>query len=526
MANEAKKTGKSRFGEILLEYGIITQEQLKKALRRQLQVGGHIGSILEEMGFLDEDSLLSFLSKQLNLSPVNLFEMKISANILRLIPYDKVKHLRVLPISESGSKVTLAMVQPNDLGAIQDVEFAIGRRIEPVITPCHQMDKAIAYFDKTGYGKKDFIGEILKTETVSVQPRAVEMRSLVRDVLESNATDLHITAGVPPSIRVDSELKRLSMPSMTPQQIEDIAFNVLTQKQREVFERDNEIDLAVTFPDTGRFRVNIYKQRNSISISARFIIEEMPTLKKLLLPGWLNDYAMKTQGLILITGPSGHGKTTTMTALIDIINSQRKCNIITIEDPIEYLHKHKKSNINQREIGVDTESFAVGLKHVFRQNPDVIVIGEMRDPESIAIALTAAETGHLVLSTMHSLNSTSAINRIIDIFPGNQQHQVRMQFADSFLFVLSQRLVQKKGGKGLIVACESLLNTNRTRMLIRDNKTHTIRSLMQVGSDDFSSIDTSLARLCIEGKITEEAGLKYSDNSKFYLEMVKAKQLS
>ena len=210
-----------------------------------------------------------------------------------------------------------------------------------------------------------------------------------------------------------------------------------------------------------------------------------------------------------------------MASLIDIINTNRRSNLITIEDPIEYFHKHKKSNINQREIGEDTESFAVGLRHIFRQNPDVIVIGEMRDYESISIALTAAETGHLVLSTMHTLNTTTAIDRIIDIFPGNQQNQVRLQFADAFLLVIAQRLIPRKGGKGLVVAIEKLVNTHRIRNLIRESKTHSIRTVLQASVDDFMSIDHDLARLCLDNEISFEDGLKHADNQQYYQDLVK-----
>lgn len=521
MGKEKGKNSKSRFGEILLEYGIITHEQLKKALRRQAQIGGHIGSILEEMGYLDEDSLLSFLSKQLNISPVNLLEVKIPPGVLNLLPFEKVKTFKVLPIKETGSRVTLAMANPNDINAIQDVEFALGRRVEPVIVPFYQIEKVIAYFEKEGYGNKTFEGGVLKAKITTVEAKTPDVYSLLKQVLDYKATDLHITAGVPPSLRIDNDIKRLSMPAVTPEQVKELAFGVLTREQREHFEREKEIDFAISLPDKGRFRVNIYQQRNSVSFAARLIVEDIPSIDKLFLPKWITDFALRTQGFILITGPSGHGKTTTAAALVDVINSKRKCNIVTLEDPIEYLHRHKKSNVNQREIGVDTESFAKGVKHIFRQNPDVIVIGEMRDPESIAIALTAAETGHLVISTLHSLNATTAIDRIIDIFPGNQQHQVRLQFADSFLLVFSQRLVPKKEGEGRILAHEKMINTYRVRHLIREGKTNSIRSLMQVMSEDVMSIDRSLATLYIDGKIKLEDGLKFADNATYYQELVK-----
>ncbi len=519
MANAEKKKSKLRFGEILLESGVITQEQLKKALRRQIQVGGYIGSILEEMGYLDEDSLLNFLSKQLSTSSLSLFETKIEPDMLNLLPFNKVKTFMVLPVKEDGGKVTLAMTNPNDIEAIQDIEFALGRGIEPVVVPFFQMERALAFFEKKGYGNRLFEGELLRKRISTLETRLPSIVTLLRFVLDYKATDLHLSAGVPPSVRIDNEMKRLSLPAMTPEQLKEIAYEALTEDQQKIFERYKEIDFAISIPDVGRFRVNIYKQRTSVSLAARVIIEDIPSLKELLIPEWLADFVLKPHGFILIVGPTGHGKTTTMAALINIINSNRKCNIVTLEDPIEYLHKHKKSNVNQREIGVDTDSFAMGLKHVFRQDPDVIVIGEMRDPESIAIALTAAETGHMVISTLHTQNTTTAVDRIIDVFPEHQQQQVRLQFADSFLLVFAQRLVPKKTGQGRVLAYEKMATSYRIRNLIREGKGHGIRSLMQVSAEDITAIDFSLARLYLDGKIKFEDGLKFADNPAYYQEL-------
>ena len=211
----------------------------------------------------------------------------------------------------------------------------------------------------------------------------------------------------------------------------------------------------MTYPEIGRLRVNLYRQRNSISITLRHITDILPSLEELNLPEWIKEYVLMPQGLIIISGPAGHGKTTTLAAIVDIINTNRKCNIITLEDPIEYLHKHNKSNVNQREIGIDTESFYEGLKHIFRQDPDVIVVGELRDPESFAIALQAADTGHLVLTTVHSNITTSTIERVINIFPSDQQNIIRTRLADNLLFVLAQRLVPMEKGDSRVLALKN-----------------------------------------------------------------------
>jgi twitching motility protein PilT len=521
MVVEKGKAIKLRFGEILLEYGVVTREQLKKALDWQVHVGGRVGSILKEMGYLDDDSLLNFLSKQFNISYVNLFESKVPPGILKLLPFEKVKSFHALPIRETGTNITLAMVNPNDINAIQEVEFALGRRVEPSVVPFYQMEKAIRYFEEEGYGNKEFDGSILKDRVVTIETKAPSVYSLLKLVVEHKATELHLAVGVPPGIRIDNEIKRLPLPNVTSEQMIEFIQEVLTQEQKETFARQKEIDFALSIPHTGRFRINIYKQRNSISLTARFIIENIPSIKDLGLPEWIRDYALKTRGLMLITGPSGHGKTTTMAAIVDLINSNRRCNIVTIEDPIEYLHRHKKSNVNQREVGVDTDSFSTALRHIFRQNPDVIVIGDLRDTESISVALTAVERGYLVIGTMHSQNTTTAIERIVNIFPEHQQPQVRMQFAETFLIIFAQRLIPgKKGGR--ILAYEKITNSSRIRNLIREGKIFNIRSLMQAASNDVTSLDHSLARLYLNGEITFEDGLRFADNPSFYQDLIKS----
>jgi twitching motility protein PilT len=227
------------------------------------------------------------------------------------------------------------------------------------------------------------------------------------------------------------------------------------------------------------------------------------------------------QGLILVTGPNGHGKSTTLAYLVEYINRSRKANIITIEDPIEYTYRHKLANVNQREVGADTHSFAEGLKHIFRQNPDVIVIGELRDPESFEIAITAAGTGHLVLGTMHSLSATTAVDRILDMFPGEQQNQVRTQLAESLLLVLSQRLVKRAGGVGRVLALEKMGTSIRVRNAIREGKVHQLRGLMQAKGEEFENLDESLAGLVVSGKAKQDEALKWADNASYFTELVR-----
>jgi twitching motility protein PilT len=265
--------------------------------------------------------------------------------------------------------------------------------------------------------------------------------------------------------------------------------------------------LAVSFKNIGRFRVNIYRQRNSISIAMRPIRDGIPTFEELNLPVWLKEFAFKPQGLILVSGPAGHGKTTTLNALIDVINNTQQRNIISLEDPIEVMHNHKKSNINQREVGTGTKSFASGLRTVFRQSPDVIVVGEMRDKETFEIGLQAADTGHLVMSSVHASSSTSIFDRVINMFEPHMQPLIRTKLADCLQLVLSQRLIPLKKGEGRILALEKLINSYRVKKFIKDSTTNRIRSQMQAGTEEFESIDMAIAKLYQRGLITFNDGL-------------------
>lgn len=511
---------KQQLGELLVEYGLIDSNQLKAALRRQAQVGGQIGSILVEMGFITTDDMLNFLSKQLGVPSANLFKLDVSPEILKLLPIEKIKTMKILPLSLSGDSITLAMVNPRDMMALRDIEFSIGRKVQPVVVPAWQMEAAIkSLVTHPGSG---LIGEIVEEEAQKTGvKKAPELLSLLKYLVDSPAPDMLLTAGVPPSLKISNDLKRANMASLIPADCEIYARELLSEQNWEKFIQKGDIDLAKTYPEIGRFRINLYRQRGSISITIRRIKDTLPTLTELNLPDWIKDFALIPQGLIIISGPVGHGKTTSLAAIVDIINTNRKCNIVTLEDPIEYLHKHKKSNVNQREVGLDTESFYEGLKHVFRQDPDVIVVGEMRDADSFAIALQAADTGHLVLSTLSASSTSSTIERVINMFPPHQQGLIRTRIADNLLFVLGQRLIPMKSGEGRVLAYEKMINSYSIKNLIREGKTHQIKSQMLSGSEEFSSLESSLAKLYLSGLIKFEDGLLYSENKQFYTSITK-----
>ncbi len=348
---------------------------------------------------------------------INLTKVEVPAAMQRLVKMETVRLRRLLPIGFEGKRLVVGMVDPTDLSALSEVEFQSGHSNKPVILSASQFEQALAFFQTNGYGDVTLKFERRRRPARNV-PVESNLASMLTLLLSWKGQDLHLSAGAIPSIRVDNEIRRLNLPVLKPAEIEQMICAILTPEQRRSFQENLELDFAFSLHGVGRFRCNLYRQRNSIAFTARHVSEYVPSAADLGLPDFLREFALKNQGLILVTGPNGHGKSTTLAWLVDTINRERKANIITIEDPVEFTHQHKNSNVNQREVGTDTLSFADGLRHIFRQNPDVIVIGELRDYESISIALTAAETGHLVLGTLHSMNATAAVDRIIDSFPG------------------------------------------------------------------------------------------------------------
>lgn len=352
--------------------------------------------------------------------------------------------------------------------------------------------------------------------------KILNMKRLLHSAVANDASDLLITAGSPPYVRVNGEIRALDAEILSANDTKRILFGILNQKQRETFEEKRELDFAISVnikrshgEDAGvesiyRFRVNSFFQRGNVAVAVRVIPKKIPGPIELGLPKILIDLAQKRQGLILMTGPTGHGKSTTLACLIDIINSTRSCHIITVEDPIEYVHTNKKAVVEQRELHSDTLSFSNALKYVLRQDPDVILVGEMRDPETIAAALTAAETGHLVFATLHTNDCAQSVDRIIDSFPAHQQNQIRMQLAGSILGIISQRLLPKKDGKTRVAAFEVLVGSSAVKALIREGKTHLINSTIEMSAKDgMITMEKSLRELYEKNIISRKDAMAY-----------------
>jgi twitching motility protein PilT len=332
-----------------------------------------------------------------------------------------------------------------------------------------------------------------------------DFADVLMQVTQRNASDLHLTAGSPPMIRTHGKLHALDFEPLTPQTTREVIYSILTNDQRQRLETDWQIDLAYSIPGKARFRVNAYFQRAALSAAFRLIPSEMPKLSDLGLPRALDDFTKKPRGFVLVTGPTGSGKSTTLAAMLDQINDTRQEHILTIEDPIEFLHRHKKCIVNQRELGADAQSFALGLKAALRQDPDVILVGEMRDLETISTALTAAETGHLVFATLHTQDTAQTVDRIVDVFPADQQQQVRVQLSVSLQGIVTQQLLPRADGQGRTAATEVLVPTPAVRNLIREGKTHQIYSTLQTGAQfGMQTMDASMAALVRDQKITRE----------------------
>lgn len=336
---------------------------------------------------------------------------------------------------------------------------------------------------------------------------------LITEAIEKRASDMHLTTGIPPTIRVDGALVPMSDEKCSPEDVRMVATAIMNQDELDTLTEKGEVDFAYSLPGAGRFRINVFKQRGTVAIAARILNPSIPNAKSLGIPDAVTQMCDKRRGLVLVTGPTGSGKSTTLACLLDIINERHNHHIITMEDPIEYLHHHKKSVVNQREMGSDSKNYASALRAALREDPDVMLVGEMRDLETISTAITAAETGHLVFSTLHTIGAANTIDRIIDVFPPYQQQQVRTQLADVLECVVSQQLVPKAHEKGRVAAMEIMISNSAIRNHIREAKTFQISSVIQTNRKaGMITMDDALLSLYQTGEISDEAALSYAQD--------------
>lgn len=340
-----------------------------------------------------------------------------------------------------------------------------------------------------------------------------DIEEILKAAKEAGASDVHLTVGIPPKMRVNGKLTAMNYPKMLPADTLEVVLSVMNEAQRDKFEERGEYDMSFSIPEIGRYRVNAYKQRGSAALAFRLVGTKVPSPEELGIPETVMDLYRKKRGLVLVTGPTGSGKSTTLAAIIDKINNNREAHVITLEDPIEFLHQHKMSIVNQREIGLDSRNYASALRAALREDPDVILAGEMRDFETISVALTAAETGHLVLSALHTSGAASTVERVIDVFPPHQQHQVRVQLASVIEAVISQQLIPTADGTSRAAAFEVLHANQAVRNLIREAKAHQLPSIMQTNrKTGMITMDEAIQQLYENGRISREVAIQFAQD--------------
>jgi twitching motility protein PilT len=541
-----------QLSDVLLEQGLVTAEQLDQATQEEAKTGKSSWKILLERGAVTERDLVRARAEQIGMQFVDVAQVQPTPAAVALVPEEMARRQMVMPVAAEEAVLVLAMADPRNHLAVDEVAQASGKQVAPVAAYRQDLSAAIervyagpgpapaapAASDQdevaadlgiappddgppAAPGTGSFTGDdIPMVEAAPPAPSAAvadedaekepNLADFLIAVIEGDGSDLHLTTGLPPMIRIYGELRPLAgYRKLLPKDLQEIVYSMLTQKQRERFEEELELDISYSLPGRARFRVNVYQQRDALGMVMRLIPFEIKNLDDLGIPAAVKEFAALKRGMVLVTGITGSGKSTTLAGLVDIVNSERRDHIMTVEDPIEFLHRHKKSIVNQREVGTDTHSFASALKHVLRQDPDVILVGELRDLETISTALTAAETGHLVFATLHTQDAPQSVDRIIDVFPPHQQEQIRIMLAGSLAGVVSQQLVPRANGKGRAVAVELMVTTPGIKNLIREGKTHQIYTSLQAGGQyGMQVMDQHLAELVKKGTITYEAALE------------------
>jgi twitching motility protein PilT len=529
-----------QLSDVLLEQGLITAEQLDLAAQEETRTGKSAWKVLLERGVVTERDLVRARAEQIGMQFVDVSALEPGADVVALVPAELAQRQLVLPVAAEDNVLVLAMADPRNHLAVDEVAQSSGKQVAPVAAYRQDLAPAIrrvygadssaapaapgvdapAEPPPPGPATKSFTADDMPMVEAAPPPapevevgeenREPSLADFLMAVIEGNGSDLHLTTGLPPMIRVFGDLKPLTgYRKLLAKDLQEIVYSMLTQKQRERFEEDLELDISYSLPGKARFRVNVFQQRDALGTVMRLIPFEIKNLDDLGIPAAVKEFARLKRGMVLVTGITGSGKSTTLAGLVDIVNSDRRDHIMTVEDPIEFLHRHKRSIVNQREVGTDTHSFAGALKHVLRQDPDVILVGELRDLETISTALTAAETGHLVFATLHTQDAPQSVDRIIDVFPPHQQEQIRIMLAGSLAGVVSQQLVPRADGKGRTVAVELMITTPAIKNLIREGKTHQIYTSLQAGGQyGMQVMDQHLAELMKKGVITYEAALE------------------
>ncbi len=523
----------SELGQVLLDRGVVSDSELLAAQQQQADNGGSLGKAVVDLGYATDIQIVRAVASMVGYPFADMSPGSISPEAAALLPREDAVSLEALPIAfEEGNEVVVALADPGNVDALQKISTLTGMAAVPALAVRRDLLEAIDHLTESlpdatpgGAGSGSGSEQDAAPDEIAVDERTpdllrfeeesvVDLDMVLGQLLKRGGSDVHLTAGLPPMLRVNGELQPLDeFEVLTPPEIQKVLYSILTQRQREAFENELELDLSYQVPHQARFRVNMYQQRGSMGAVMRVIPFDIKSIDELGIPSQVTNFAYLPRGFVLVTGPTGSGKSTTLASLIDVINRERPSHIMTVEDPIEFLHQHKRSIVNQRELGTDTHTFAAALKHVLRQDPDVILVGELRDLETIQVALTAAETGHLVFGTLHTQDAPQTVDRMIDVFPPHQQEQIRVMLGGALQGVVCQQLLKTTDGTGRVAACEVMVATSAIKNLIREGKTHQMYSSLQAGKQyGMVTMDQSLAALVQRGAVTYDAALEKCSN--------------
>ena len=506
-------------GQTLVDQRLVSSADVARAMGEGEVSGVHPARVLLGTGDLDPVQVLRAAAGNLSLEFVDPDTCPPDPDALAQLDAAVAVAKGALPVRwvrrEGGDALVVALADPLNRAKVALLAAEAGCPVIPALAPSRPLSAAVARaYANHAAGAPPASEARLGEAPPEGEEVEYHLNQLLEVVLDTGSSDLHLAAGSPPMMRLDGEIQPIpGYAKLQSGPLRSLIFGILSSKQREQLEEHQELDCSHPVAGKGRFRVNVFYQRGSVGAVLRAIPEQASSLEKLGMPPVVAEFADMPRGLVLVTGATGMGKSTTLAALVDLINTTRPVHILTVEDPIEYMHRHKTAIVNQREVGSDTPSFASALRHALRQDPDVILVGELRDLETMATALTAAETGHLVFATLHTQDAPGSVERMIDVFPPHQQQQVRVQLAGSLIGVVSQQLLPMVSGHGRVAAVEVLVVTPAIRNLIREGKVHQIRSALQAGGKyGMQTMEQSLARLVKAGKVSMNVALDRASN--------------
>ncbi len=521
-----------QLAKLLERSKILPPEVLEGLLAKAKTLQEWLGEVAVDDRLLTYTEIAHAIAMDMKLQFLELRQMMPpERRVLERLPSETCKNYGLVPIGSDGESLHIATSNPLDEGGLVVIRTLINCKIVLRVAPLDEIRSAIdRWYNASGLAgmpaaapqaqrqaPRDVFAPIITDD----KAEELMLDQLLLQMMDTRGSDLHLAVGSPPMVRVDGELRPLPFPNMSPRAIQTMCYALLTDVQITTFERHWELDFAYSLPGVSRFRVNYHRQRGSMGAVFRTIPMEIPTLDKLNLPLVVREFTNRPRGLVLVTGPTGSGKSTTLAAMVEEINRTQRTHIVTIEDPVEFLFSNKLSVITQREVGSDTEGFGTALRHVLRQDPDVILVGEMRDLETIATAVSAAETGHLVFATLHTTSAAQTVERIIDVFPPHQQEQIRSQLSNVLEGIVCQTLLPNLDGRGRSCAQEILVCTAAIRTLIRDGKAHQITSVIQASAKyGMQTLDQALKTLVLNRKVSLEEAVKKASNPEDFKALV------